>query len=530
MKQSPTVAVVGAGYWGRNLVRNFHALGALRMVCDADPEALRLILTGYPDVEGALHFEEVLTEPDIAAVAIATPATAHGSMVRQALLAGKDVYVEKPLCLDAAEGEELVKLARELDRILMVGHLLWHHPAVLRLKEMTTQGELGRIQYIYSNRLNLGRLRREENVLWSFAPHDVSVILGLAGEIPERVQAQGGNYLHPRIADTTVTLLDFANGVRAHIFVSWLHPFKEQKLVVVGDRQMAVFDDTAPWSDKLLLYPHTIQWSENVPVANRAEARRVQLEESEPLKLECAHFLSCVEHRHPPRTDGAEGVRVLRVLKACQQALERNEAIRLTPTAEVRAPESSVSFVHPTAVVEEGATLGEGCKVWHFSHVMGGSRIGAGCVIGQNVAIGPKATVGDGCKIQNNVSIYQGVTLEEEVFCGPSMVFTNVLNPRAFISRKHEFRPTLVRRGATIGANATIVCGHALGRYCLIGAGAVVTGDVADHALMAGNPARRIGWVCRCAVRLDEGLTCPACGLRYRATEQGLVEVGPGEV
>jgi len=159
-----------------------------------------------------------------------------------------------------------VALAGEHNRILMVGHILWYHPVVLKLKELVSQGELGRIRYIYSNRLNLGLLRREENVLWSFAPHDISVVLGLTGEMPESVLAQGGNFLHQQIADTTVSLLNFASGIRAHIFVSWLHPFKEQKLVVVGERQMAVFDDTAPWEEKLQLYPHSIDWNDNVPV------------------------------------------------------------------------------------------------------------------------------------------------------------------------------------------------------------------------------------------------------------------------
>ncbi|MCA8968066.1 MAG: oxidoreductase, partial [Planctomycetes bacterium] len=177
---------------------------------------------------------------------------------------------------------------------LMVGHLLWYHPAVIELKRLISEGTLGRLQYIYSNRLNMGKLRREENVLWSFAPHDVSVILGLLGDIPETVQAHGGNFLHHRIADTTVTLLDFASGVRAHIFVSWLHPFKEQKMVVVGDRCMAVFDDTAPWPDKLSLYPHSVEWDGAVPVAKKADVTRVALEEGEPLRAECAHFIECI--------------------------------------------------------------------------------------------------------------------------------------------------------------------------------------------------------------------------------------------
>ncbi len=181
-------------------------------------------------------------------------------------------------------------------------------------------------------------------------------------------------------------------------------------------------------------------------------------------------------------------------------------------------------YLHPTAVVDEGAEVGAGSKLWHFVHVLAGTRIGAGCILGQNVMAGPDVVIGDGCKIQNNVSLYKGVRLEEDVFCGPSCVFTNVLTPRAFVERKDAFSETLVRKGATIGANATIVCGVSIGRYAMIGAGAVVTSDVPDHALVVGNPARLLGWVSRTGERLGPGLICPRTGEHYVETENGLVE------
>jgi UDP-2-acetamido-3-amino-2,3-dideoxy-glucuronate N-acetyltransferase len=179
-------------------------------------------------------------------------------------------------------------------------------------------------------------------------------------------------------------------------------------------------------------------------------------------------------------------------------------------------------FSHPTAVIDDGAVIGEGTRIWHFAHVLSGTRIGARCVISQNVMIGPNVSVGNGCKIQNNVSIYEGVTLEDDVFCGPSMVFTNVLLPRAHVNRRGEFAPTLVRQGASIGANATIVCGHTVGRYAMVGAGAVVTRDVPDFALVLGAPARPVGWVSRSGDRLDPSLVCPRTGERYRL-EGGLL-------
>ena len=504
MSEQRYIAVIGTGYWGRNLVRNFDALGVLHTVCDSDAATVDEILEKHPDVAHSHDYEGLLSNPRIRGVAIATPAATHGELVRRCLHAGKDVFVEKPLCLSTAEGAGLVELAREKERILMVGHLLWYHPIVLELKRLLDAGELGRIQYIYSNRLNMGKLRQEENVLWSFAPHDVSVILGLVGDMPESVQAQGGSFLHHKISDTTVSMLTFASGLRAHIFVSWLHPFKEQKLVVVGDRKMAVFNDTVAWGEKLHLYPHSVAWRDNQPVAQKGEPERVHVPEGEPLRAECSHFLECMATRARPRTDGEEGMRVLSMLNACQRALEEHSPVTL-------AEPVTDFYVHDTAVVDPGVEIGAGTKIWHFSHILGSTRIGADCVVGQNVVVGPEVAIGNGCKVQNNVSVYKGVILEDNVFCGPSMVFTNVINPRSNVPRKDQFLPTLVKEGATIGANATIVCGNTLGRHCFVGAGAVVTSDVPDHALVVGNPARQVGWMCSCGERLDENLFC-GCG------------------
>ncbi len=516
-QQRAKICVVGTGYWGKNLVRNFFNLGSLHSVCDTNPETLKSFTLQYKGVQGVASLTEVLNNPEIKGIAISTPAPSHASIAREAMLAGKDVYIEKPLCLSEEEGAELNTLAAEHGRILMVGHLLWYHPVVLKLKELVDAGELGRIQYIYSNRLNIGKLRREENVLWSFAPHDVSVILGLTNEMPESIRAQGGNFLHRRIADTTVTLLNFASGIRAHIFVSWLHPFKEQKLVVVGEKQMAVFDDTAPWDDKLQLFPHSIDWHDNIPVAHKAEAVSVHVEEDEPLRAECAHFLACIQSRSTSRTDGEEGLRVLRVLNACQASLEMEKKIILDTKSSIPFPFTA----HETALIDNEVTIGKQTRIWHFSHLITGSTIGENCTIGQNVVIGPNVKIGNGCKIQNNVSVYEGVELEDNVFCGPSMVFTNVYNPRCEIPRKNEYRKTLVKKGVTLGANCTIVGGITIGKYAFIGAGAVVNRDVPAFALVVGNPARQIGWMSRYGEQLalpleGEGeCECPHTGEQY---------------
>lgn len=515
------VAVIGSGYWGKNLVRNFYELGVLATVCDGDPLVEANLSARYPEVRFEREFSRVLADVEIGAVVLATPASLHAAMTRAAIEAGKDVFVEKPLALDAEEGNALVELARRLGRVLMVGHILQYHPAVRKLKALIGAGELGRLEYIYSNRLNMGKIRAEENILWSFAPHDISVLLSLLGETPISVICEGGSYLNRDVADVTLSQFTFSNGVRAHIFVSWLHPFKEQRLVVVGSEKMAVFDDTA--QDKLVLYPHRVEWRERVPNAVKADGERVELDGSEPLKNECQEFLSCCRERRAPLTDGSEGLRVLKVLKACQMSMEQRRAISLAADSE--APEKPW-FAHPTAVIDEPSAIGAGTKIWHFSHVMKGARIGEKCILGQNCQIAEDVVMGSNVKVQNNVSIYTGTVIEDDVFLGPSAVLTNVTNPRAEVNRHALYERTLIRRGATVGANATVVCGIELGRYCFIGAGAVVVHNVPDYALMVGNPARKVGWMSRHGQRLTrrdaEGrLVCPESGLRYEETADG---------
>jgi len=519
----PRIAVVGSGYWGRNLVRNFQQLGALRVVCDTREEPVQEARAQY-GVRTTSDVDSVLNDKEIDGVVIAAPAALHFQLVAKCLLHDKDVYVEKPLALRAEEGRQLVQLASERNRILMVGHILEYHPAILELRRLVRNGELGRLQYIHSSRLNLGKLRTEENILWSFAPHDISAILFLLEEMPIRVSAHGGSYVDPRTVDTTLTTCQFASGVQAHIFVSWLHPFKEQKLAVVGSKKMAVFDDVQR-EHKLVLYSHRIDWLDRTPVAHKADGEVVELPPCEPLRLECEHFLHCIRTRGVPRTSGASALRVLQVLEACEQSLRAEGA---TVPIGVVTPGY---FAHSTAVIDEGAQIGEGSRIWHFSHIMPDSKMGTNCNLGQNVVVSPHVKIGNNVKIQNNVSLYTGVELEDDVFCGPSMVFTNVVNPRSHVVRKAEYQRTLVRRGASIGANVTVRCGVTLGKYSFIGAGAVVTHDVPDYALMVGVPATRIGWMCYCGIRLQhpagEG-QCAVCGRQYLINDGRCSEIsGP---
>ncbi len=487
---------------------------------------LTLYGSEYADVFKTTVFEKALLDAQVKKVAIATPAVTHYRLAKLALLANKDVYVEKPLCLNEGEALELVELAEKQKRILMVGHLLQYHPCIRKLQALLAEGELGKLHYITSNRLNLGKIRREENALWSFAPHDISVILSLTrGTLPEQIRCTGESYLTHGVPDTTLTSLRFRAGVRAHIFVSWLNPFKEQKLTVVGSRGMVVFDDTKGWEEKLTLYPDYLTWTDGqTPTPRSAVGESVPVEQSEPLRNECLHFLECCRDRQQPRTDGHEGLRVLRVLMAAQSSLDQDGEM-VCPGQSRLTIVTPDYFAHPTAIVDEGAFIGKGTKIWHFAHISKGARIGEKCNFGQNTFVAPGVSIGNNVKVQNNVSIYTGANIEDDVFLGPSCVLTNVSNPRSQVNRQHLYEKTLIRRGATVGANATIVCGVAIGRCAFVAAGAVVTKDVPDYGLVMGNPARRTGWMSRHGHPLrktvDGVLVCPESGLRYRETLPG---------
>ncbi|MCA9051953.1 MAG: Gfo/Idh/MocA family oxidoreductase [Planctomycetaceae bacterium] len=517
------VALIGAGYWGKNLARNFLQLGALHTICDSHRPTLDSYGDEYRDVRKVESVETVLACDDVHAVVIAAPAVHHFRLTEAALNADKDVYVEKPLCLNPNDAARLIDLAQSKNRVLMVGHLLQYHPYVQKLNSMVRDGELGKLFYITSNRLNLGKIRKEENALWSFAPHDISVILGLAGALPEDVTCHGQNYLTEGVADTTLTQLRFSGGLRAHVYVSWLNPFKEQKLTVVGSNGMAVFDDTKPWDEKLVVYRNYLTWTEgNTPTVRKSDGEKVAVPQDEPLKSECRHFLECCRTRSAPLTDGREGLRVLQVLNAAQQSLESGTAV--SPV--VSTAPTSEYFAHPTATIDEGAVIGKGTKIWHYSHVSSDAELGAACNLGQNVFIAPNVSIGSNVKIQNNVSVYTGTTLEDDVFLGPSCVLTNVSNPRSQIVRRNIYEKTLIRRGATIGANATIVCGVTIGRYAFVAAGAVVTKDVPDYALMTGIPAKQSGWMSRHGHRLEFDDTgraaCAESGLVYEFRDGGV--------
>lgn len=315
---TPKVAVLGCGYWGKNLVRNFAQLDALAAVADVSPAGRETASKLVPGVKVTGDIDEVIADKSISGIVIGTPAETHVALTERALRAGKDVLCEKPLALRYEDAKRVHDLANATGRMLMVGHILEYHPAIRKLHEMIVDGTLGKVHYIYSNRLNLGKVRREENILWSFAPHDIAVILRLVGSMPFQVSANGGSYVQPNIADVTVTQLVFDSGVSAHVFVSWLNPFKEQKLVVVGSKRMASFDDVRR---ELVLHDQHVDLKDGEPIPVKGEGTPVPYAAEEPLKLECKAFLDAIATRKPPITDGQSAMQVLRVLQAAQRSL-----------------------------------------------------------------------------------------------------------------------------------------------------------------------------------------------------------------
>ena len=323
------MGVVGLGYWGPNLARNFDRLpdSSLRWICDGSEAARERWAPAFPDARASSDLDELLADPDLDAVVVATPVPSHAALAARVLEAGKHCFVEKPLAQSVADAEEVVAAARAAGRVLMVGHLLEYHPGLEQLKQIADSGELGDIHYIYGNRLNLGKLRAEENALWSLGAHDVSVVLRLAGgEEPVECTATGECYMREGVEDVVFAYLRFASGLAAHLHLSWLDPHKERRFTVVGSKKMATFDDMEV-ERKLTIYDKgfdedSSSYGEYITRSGDISSPRVP--NDEPLRIECRHFVDRVRDGAPPRSDGEAGLRVVRVLEALQESLDRS--------------------------------------------------------------------------------------------------------------------------------------------------------------------------------------------------------------
>jgi predicted dehydrogenase len=320
------VGVVGLGYWGPNIARNLASIEGceLRWLCDAQESARALVASAFPSARTTGELNELLADEELDAVVLATPVPTHAELAIAVARAGKHCLVEKPLATDASDAEAAVKAAAEARRVLMVGHLLEYHPAVARLKRLVDEDELGRLYYLYGNRLNLGKLRADENALWSLGAHDVSVVLHLIGEEPAECVAHGASYVRDGVEDVVFCYLSFPSGIVAHLHLSWLDPHKERRMTVVGAKRMATFDDMLV-EGKLSVYDKGFDedarsWGEYI--TRSGDVFQPRIPNAEPLRLECEHFIECVRRGARPRSDGESGVRVVKVLERLQRSLE----------------------------------------------------------------------------------------------------------------------------------------------------------------------------------------------------------------
>jgi predicted dehydrogenase len=331
MTEPTRIGLVGYGYWGPNLARNFHALPDARLVAVADADAQRL---GEPARLYAARtyadYRELLADPTLDAVAIATPARTHFEIARAALERGKHVLVEKPLAMSSEEARQLIALAAQKGRVLMVGHTFEHNPAVWKIRELVERRELGDLYYIYANRVNLGRVQRDINALWSIAPHDISILLYVLGALPRDVSARGATYLSENVEDVVFVTLTFPNHVLAHIHASWLDPSKVRQMTIVGSEKMIVYDDVDAEARLRIydkgVYKRGADYGEFQLKIHSGDIFIPKIDMTEPLRNECAHFVECVREGKRPRTDGEDGLRVVRVLEAAQESLEQNGA------------------------------------------------------------------------------------------------------------------------------------------------------------------------------------------------------------
>ncbi len=333
MTRPVSVGIVGLGYWGPNLARNFAAIPGceVRYLCDADETARDRVARALPAARPTADLDELLADPDLDAVVLATPVPTHAELAVRVLEAGKHCFVEKPLAVSSADAERAVAAAERAGRLLMVGHLLEYHPGVRRLKELTASGELGEeIYYIYGNRLNLGKLRADENALWSLGAHDVSVVLYLADEEPIEVEAHGESYVRPGVEDVVFCFMRFPSGLTAHLHLSWLDPHKERRFTVVGSQKMATFDDME-LERKLTVYDKGFDEDSRTYgeyITRSGDVFSPRIPNVEPLRVECEHFIDAIRSGQPPRSDGASGLRVVRVLEQLQRSLDSRAGAR----------------------------------------------------------------------------------------------------------------------------------------------------------------------------------------------------------
>ncbi len=532
------IAVIGCGKLAKELIKVFNELGVLKSVCDANISNLSCHDENLNNLQTSTSFDDILMDPSITGIVIAHPFENHGDLARKALIAKKHVYLCRPLVVVDETKKELLSLAKMHNRILMVGKNLSKYPAYTFLKEIVSSGELGTLKSIYSSRLSTGAIGHDENILWSFSPQYISMIIGLAGQMPEFVAATGANYYHSNMADLTSSFMHFPSGLRAHSFVSWLHSEKEQKLVLVGDKKIAVFHHKQTPGQKLYIYPHQISWDTNIPVPQKTKADIVNIYPNELLHDDCQSFLNKITDQSTYAEISKEGEHVLEVLNASQLSANQDgkkiylsrdqhpiKGYATSPVFDPLLMEDRVGKIITFVDIKKSLKPEFMASYQFQDDIQRASQE-------NEVSFLPFQHLtedGKGCRINNNISIYKDLILESELHNHSSQDFSTTHAEDSLTSARNDVQLTIIKKGATLGANCTIARGRTVGEYAYVGAGAVVLDDVPAHALVVGNPAKIKGWLCRCGNRLrfsrDDKSSCASCLFRYIVEEDDILFV-----
>lgn len=511
--QNIRIAVVGCGPMSAKRAESFSRIGCLSALSDIEDTACKglakdLNIPFYP-------FPDLLKRDDIDAVVICTPEDTHAHFAQQSLYAGKHVFVERPLAEGPVEAEPLFLLASEYNCLLFISNFSCLEPAFIALKDSVTAPDFGDVRHVtyrhYLNKDDFANRRR----LWGYAQNAFSTLLGMIKDTPTGIRAFFRHAPDGKDSFALHIVMEFSSGMQADIELSSLYQGNLVNMTVASEESAATVTTDSDYISHLSLCRGEGQ---------AMKTTRFDNPQSDVFDEEGRTFLQHIDAKENNAREIDE-LKTLHLTHYMREAINSGKNVEL-PRLFSHAASLPDTFIHETAQIDPLVKVGEGTKIWHFSHLLAGTTIGKNCVIAQNVMVGSDVTVGNQCKIQNNVSVYKGVTLEDGVFCGPSCVFTNDFNPRAEIDYREGYRETYVEKGSTIGANATIVCGVRLGHHCLIGAGAVITTDVKPFALMYGVPARQHGWVGHAGRKLDDNLYCTFSDRQYALDEnENLIEV-----